>query len=83
MLAPGVAVLALFFVVRVRIETRAQARPFPLRALAAGLLPALGCLALGLWANQRRFGDALEFGYGGVVGSDWFRARRWEGLRRA
>ncbi len=79
-LAPAVAVLALFFVVRVLQETRALAQPFPWRVLAGGLVPALACLATGLWINQARFGDALEFGYGGVVGSDWFRRLNPEGF---
>lgn len=79
-LAPGVAVLALFFLVRVRQEARATARAFPLREFAAGLLPALACLALALWVNRSRFGEALEFGYGGVVGTEWFLRPPWEGL---
>lgn len=79
-LAPGVAVLALYFVLRVLQETRALARPFPLRVLLAGLAPALACLVAALWINQQRFGDPLEFGYGGVVDKQWFLRWNPEGL---
>jgi len=67
--APGVAVLAFFFLVSC-VRT---ARPrFPARELALALGPALLCLGFFLWINARRFGDPLESGYGGVVGSGWF-----------
>lgn len=79
-LAPGVAVLALYFGLRVRQEARAGSRPFPLRELALGLAPAAACLGLALWTNWLRFGDAREFGYGGVVGTDWFQRAPWEGM---
>jgi len=79
-LAPAVAVLAVYFLVRVVQESRAAGRGFPLRALVWGYLPALACLAGSLAANQARFGDPLEFGYGGVVGTDWFLRPPWEGL---
>jgi hypothetical protein len=79
-LAPGVFVLALFFLVRVVQEASPGARPSTLRVLALGLGPALACLAAFLWINQRRFGDPLELGYGGVVGAGWFLRSPWQGL---
>ncbi|HEX6883941.1 MAG TPA: phospholipid carrier-dependent glycosyltransferase [Planctomycetota bacterium] len=79
-LAPAVAVLVLFFVLRVLQEARSGGRGLPLGALATGLAPALACLALFLWTNHARFGDPLETGYGGVVGLDWFLRAPWQGL---
>ena len=79
-LAPGIAVLALYFSARVLLAARRRGRALPWRELAAGLAPALACFTLFLWTNQRRFGDPLEAGYGGVVGLDWFLRSPWEGL---
>jgi hypothetical protein len=78
--APGVAVLALYFVARVVGAARAAGRPAPRPELAARLLAALACFALFLWTNARRFGDPLEAGYGGVAGLHWFRRAPWQGL---
>lgn len=79
-LAPGVAVLAVFFLVRLHQEERGAARAFPLRTLTLAFLPALLCLGLYLFTNWRRFGDPLEAGYGGVVGLSWFLRAPWQGL---
>src|SRR5262245_4790543 len=79
-LAPGVAVLALYFCLRVALAARGAGRTLPWRELAGGLVPALACFALFLWTNQRRFGDPFEAGYGGVVGLGWFLRLPWEGL---
>ena len=68
-LAPGVAALAAFFAYRAWRTTRPR---FPLGILLSAFLPALACLAFFLWANDRRFGDPFETGYGGVVDVDWF-----------
>jgi len=79
-LAPAVAVLVCFFVVRVVQEARSTGARFPLRTLLLGLLPALACFGVFLWVNELRFGDPLETGYGGVVGVDWFMRSPAEGL---
>lgn len=79
-LAPGVAVLGLYYLARLRHAARAAARPFSRRALAEGFVPALLLFALFLWTNYSRFGDPLETGYGGVVTRDWFLRLPWEGL---
>jgi hypothetical protein len=79
-LAPGVAVLALYFFVRAAGAARAGARALPWRELLAALGPALLCFAFFLWTNQRRFGDPFEAGYGGVAGLDWFLRSPWPGL---
>jgi len=79
-LAPGVAVLVLYFVVRLVGAARAAGRAFPLRELTVGLAPALACLGVFLWTNHSRFGDPLEAGYGGVAGLHWFLRAPWQGL---
>jgi hypothetical protein len=79
-LAPGVAVLALFFLVRLVQERRAAGQGFPLAALAVALLPAVACLLFYGWTNWRRFGDPLEAGYGGVVTLSWFLRAPWQGI---
>lgn len=79
-LAPGVAVLALYFFVCALGAARAGARALPWRELLAGLGPALLCFAFFLWTNLRRFGNPFEAGYGGVAGLDWFLRAPWQGL---
>jgi len=94
-MATGVAVLGLYFTLgvvttvtgpfRLRALRWRALRAFrwgtlPWRALTLGLAPALACFGVFLWTNWLRFGDPLESGYGGVVGSDWFARAPWEGL---
>ncbi len=70
--APAVAVLALFFAFECFRAGRRSRAGFPGRELALAFLPALACLCFFLWINERRFGDPLETGYGGAVTKDWF-----------
>ena len=78
--APGIAAVALFFVLRVVGAARSAARPFPRRELVLGLSAALFCFGIFLWTNLRRFGDPLEAGYGGVAGLHWFKRSPLQGL---
>jgi len=80
-LAPAVAVLGIYYLVRcVRAARELPPGRFPLRELVLGYTPALLCFGLYLWTNERRFGDPLESGYGGVVGLSWFLRSPLEGL---
>jgi len=80
-LAPAVAVLALFYVV-VCVRSARELAPgrVPWRELALGLAPAAALFGLALYTNWSRFGAPLEFGYGGVVTRDWFLAPSGVGL---
>jgi hypothetical protein len=71
-LAPAVAFLVVWFIVRVVQEARATSQRLPRRELAIALGPALACFLLFMWLNERRFGDPLDTGYGGVVTPDFF-----------
>jgi len=80
-LAPPVAVLALFYVaVCVRSARELAPGKVPWRELVLGFAPALALLGLALYTNWSRFGAPLEFGYGGVVTRDWFLAPSGVGL---
>jgi energy-coupling factor transporter transmembrane protein EcfT len=71
-LAPAVAVLALYYVIgSVRSAREATPARTPWRELLLGLAPAVALFALFLYTNWSRFGAPLETGYGGVVTSDW------------
>lgn len=72
-MAPAVAVLALFHVV-VCVRAARELAPgrVPWRELVLGFAPAAALFALALYTNWSRFGAPLEFGYGGVVTSSWF-----------
>jgi hypothetical protein len=79
-LAPAVAFLVAWFVLRVWQEARATGQRLPRRELAIALAPALGCFLLFMWLNERRFGDPLDAGYGDVVTRDLFLRSPIEGF---
>jgi len=72
-IAPVVVVLVLSFAWVLFSSWKRLGKPArPWRELLLGLAPALACLAVFLFLNQRRFGDPFETGYGGELQDDYF-----------